>query len=232
MSEDVRSFGVEAPYAWGVRGVLWGSLAVFLLAAVLLIAAQFSLLDSGALMVAFELIFALPALALLARKQLSLRALGVQGFPFADLMVGVAVMFGVYLVILLHNLMLVFFDVMPQGEYMMALFDMDLNLPLLGLVIVVIAPITEELFFRSFVYGGLEDKLGWKKAALVSSLFFGAAHMQLVAFIPTALMGLVFAYLYHRSKSVLPGMLLHFMINGFSFTTIWLLTTFGDRLAL
>lgn len=227
---SVETASQEPPHPWGVREVIWGSIATFLLAAVLLIATQFLDFGSSALMIVFELIFAIPALVLLWRKKVSWHSLGLRPFPFADLLIGVAIMFAVYLVILLHNMTLAFFDIMPQGEYMLALFETDLNLWLLGSVIVLIAPITEELFFRSFVYSGLAENLGWKKAALISALFFGAAHMQLVSFIPTFLLGLVFAYLYHRSKSVFPGMLLHFLVNGFSFTMIALITQFADQL--
>ena len=156
----------------------------------------------------------------------------MRGFDFADLLVGISLLFIAYIVIFVHNLGLFFFDIAPQGEYIAQLFDLDINLWVLGIAIVIVAPISEEIFFRSFLYTGLEKRFGWKKAVLISALFFGAAHMQLVAFIPTFLMGLVLAYIYQRSKSIWPSIIIHFVVNGFGFSMIYLLVTFGDQLAL
>ena len=50
-------------------------------------------------------------------------------------------------------------------------------------------------------------------AALIRD--FAAAHLDLVALIPTFILGCVLAYVYHRSNSVWPGVILHFLVNAF-----------------
>lgn len=76
------------------------------------------------------------------------------------------------------------------------------------------APFAEELFFRGFFFQGLRQKYGWNRAALFSSLLFGAAHGQLAALLPTFLLGYVLAFIYQRSNSIWPGIILHFLINS------------------
>ena len=234
MNEEIY---IEAPEeilarSWGLPEVIYAVIAMLLISTGTVLAATYWEIKTNALMVIYELMYLLPVVVVMLLKKAPWDSLGLKRFPFVDLLVGFGIMFGAYIVIFIHNLTLVYFDVAPQGEYIAELFGLDLNLWVLGIVIVIIAPVSEEIFFRSFVYGGLEAKFGWKKAAFISAFIFGAAHMQLVSFIPTFLMGFVFAYLYRRSKSVIPGMILHFMVNGFGFTMILLLTLFGDSLPM
>ncbi len=80
----------------------------------------------------------------------------------------------------------------------------------------VIAPIAEELFFRGFVYGGLRGRIGTLGAMLVSTVFFTALHFTLDQFIPIFALGLILAWLYERTGSLYPGMLLHSSNNAIS----------------
>jgi membrane protease YdiL (CAAX protease family) len=80
----------------------------------------------------------------------------------------------------------------------------------------VIAPIAEETFFRGFVYGGLRGRIGSLGAMLVSTLFFTALHFTLDQFIPIFALGLTLAWLYERTGSLYPGMLLHASNNAIS----------------
>ena len=80
----------------------------------------------------------------------------------------------------------------------------------------VIAPIAEEIFFRGFVYGGLRGRIGTLGAMLVSTLFFTALHFTLDQFIPIFALGLLLAWLYERTGSLYPGMLLHSSNNAIS----------------
>jgi membrane protease YdiL (CAAX protease family) len=217
---------------WGAPEVIYGILAMILLSGGMLLAVNYWGVKSNAILVLYELAYLLPVVVLLLLKKIPLAELGLRKFAFSELLVGVSLLFLAYLVILLHNLTLVFFGIAPQGEYIAEVFNMDVNIWVLGLAIVVIAPLAEEIFFRSFVYAGLEAHFGWQKAVLISALLFGVAHMQLVAFIPTTLMGLVLAYLYHRSRSVWPSIILHATVNGFGFTMIYLLINFSEQLSL
>ena len=72
----------------------------------------------------------------------------------------------------------------------------------------------EEMFFRGFMFKGFRQRYGVKVALIVSSLMFALSHFQLAAFLPTFLLGGTLAYVYHRTDSLFPGMILHFLINA------------------
>ena len=76
------------------------------------------------------------------------------------------------------------------------------------LLVCVLVPIGEEMFFRGFVYGTLR-RWGVAAAAVLSALFFAVVHQQIVHFLPIALLGLVLAVLYERTGSLLPAMIVH-----------------------
>ncbi len=76
-----------------------------------------------------------------------------------------------------------------------------------------VAPVSEELFFRGFVHRGLVRVVGARPlAALASALWFGILHPS-GAFVPVFLMGLAAALLLDRTGSLLPGILLHVAYN-------------------
>lgn len=91
--------------------------------------------------------------------------------------------------------------------------------PLLGLMLAgaVLAPLAEELFFRGVVYGALR-RHGVLLATLVSALLFGLAHGISVLLPATALIGVVNALLYERSKSIWPSVVAHAVNNAILFT--------------
>ena len=84
-----------------------------------------------------------------------------------------------------------------------------------------VAPITEELFFRGFVFGVLREKIGIGAARSRPALVFGIVH---VAGSPVETVGVLFilgvllCLLYERTGSLLPCIALHALNNGISFT--------------
>ena len=112
---------------------------------------------------------------------------------------------------------------LPQSmENMEAGYEELLKYPMILLVLVIclMPAIGEELFFRGLLFGSWKFRLGPVKAMLLSSLIFGAFHMSLVKLLPTALLGLCFAYITRKSESIYPGMVLHFFNNFLAFLTM------------
>jgi hypothetical protein len=70
------------------------------------------------------------------------------------------------------------------------------------------------VFFRGFVFAGLRQRHGWKKATLISSALFAVIHVTPTAMIPVFILGFIFAYLYHRSHSLWPAVLMHVSTNA------------------
>ncbi len=76
----------------------------------------------------------------------------------------------------------------------------------------VLAPILEELFWRMGVFGSL-SKYNTVAAALISSLMFAMLHQGQAGLISAFIAGVLYCYLYFRSGSLIPCILLHVTNN-------------------
>ena len=84
-----------------------------------------------------------------------------------------------------------------------------------------VAPITEELFFRGFVFGVLREKIGIWGGALATGVVFGMVHVagspiETVGVL--VILGVLLCLLYVKTGSLLPCIALHALNNGISFT--------------
>jgi membrane protease YdiL (CAAX protease family) len=82
------------------------------------------------------------------------------------------------------------------------------------LAVAVIAPFAEEIVFRGFIYGGLRARFGVAVATISSTLFFTALHFSIEQFIPIFVLGLFLAWLYEKTGSLYPGIILHATNNA------------------
>jgi membrane protease YdiL (CAAX protease family) len=94
----------------------------------------------------------------------------------------------------------------------------------------ILAPVAEEIFFRGFLYGGLRARIGPIGAMMVSTVFFSALHFSLDAFVPILVLGLCLAWLYERTGSLYPGMLLHAMNNAVAVIVLLIIQMLGIKL--
>lgn len=81
---------------------------------------------------------------------------------------------------------------------------------------VVIAPFSEEVFFRGFLYTSLRNKMPYLPAALLGGFFFGLVHFDLPRFIPIALLGFLLCRFYEKYKNIYLNTIIHMAFNGFS----------------
>jgi membrane protease YdiL (CAAX protease family) len=81
-------------------------------------------------------------------------------------------------------------------------------------IVVVVAPIAEELLFRGVGYGLLE-RFGRVTAILLVGLAFALTHGLVAGFPVIAVFGTGLAYLRARTESIYPCMLLHASFNAF-----------------
>ena len=99
--------------------------------------------------------------------------------------------------------------------------------------LVVLPPIIEEIMIRGFLYSGLRSKLPKLTAAIVASILFGIAHLQLgfgapplwIAAIDTAILSLFLIYLREKTGSIWAGMVVHAIKNGLAFTFLFVMGT-------
>lgn len=90
-------------------------------------------------------------------------------------------------------------------------------LVMLGLFMIIAAPIGEELFFRGVVFGTLRRLMGFWPSALLSAAAFGTAHMILAAIPPVFVLGVALAWMYERSGSIRPPIAVHMIHNTLVF---------------
>jgi uncharacterized protein len=80
---------------------------------------------------------------------------------------------------------------------------------------ILFAPVFEELIFRGVLYGTLRTRLAWPLAAVGSALVFAVAHGYGAAgFASVLLSGILWAWVYERTGSLLPSMLAHAVNNA------------------
>jgi membrane protease YdiL (CAAX protease family) len=93
-----------------------------------------------------------------------------------------------------------------------------------GVLIVVAAPIAEEIFFRGFIFGGMRSRLPFLGAAVISAVIFGAFHFtgtgSLTVLPQLAALGLAQAWLYERSGSIYPTIAVHMANNALAFALL------------
>lgn len=78
-----------------------------------------------------------------------------------------------------------------------------------------ISPIYEEILYRGFLYRWLRSKWGLKAGLFLSSFIFMIVHIPTYNVLPvTFVSGLLFAWTYEKTKSVLPGMIIHGTFNA------------------
>ena len=81
------------------------------------------------------------------------------------------------------------------------------------LFVAVLGPIIEEIFFRGFAYKAFRVRWGVRGALMGSALIFSALHMNLIAFLPIFVLGILLAYLYEKTGSLVPSMAVHVTHN-------------------
>lgn len=81
------------------------------------------------------------------------------------------------------------------------------------LLVGVLSPIAEELVFRGVLFGWLRRHVGFWGAGVFSALVFAGAHGIPDIILPTAILGLLFAWIYERTGSLWPAMLAHVAHN-------------------
>jgi membrane protease YdiL (CAAX protease family) len=90
------------------------------------------------------------------------------------------------------------------------------TLPLQILLIVIAAPVSEEVCFRGMLFGGLRERLPRLGAALICGLIFGGLHALtgISAVPPLIAFGFILALLYEKTGSIVPGIILHMLNNS------------------
>ena len=89
-----------------------------------------------------------------------------------------------------------------------------------------LVPLTEELVFRGLLFRWLRQRLAFWPAAFISGAAFGLAHIRVDQMVIAGLLGLPLAWLYERSRSLAPAIVMHQAYNSLvlmlTFAIVWL----------
>ncbi|MDZ4803454.1 MAG: type II CAAX endopeptidase family protein [Candidatus Eisenbacteria bacterium] len=113
------------------------------------------------------------------------------------------------------------FRLLPPPDFIVQIFKQLLGseapLVLSAIFLVVIAPVTEEFFFRGVLQRSLSIRYGPNKAILYSGLLFGIMHVLPWQVVPAVILGTLFAFWRERTGSLWPPLIAHAITNGTSF---------------
>ena len=163
---------------------------------------------------------------ILQKYQLGWRALGLKKFRFwraARLIVGFYILFSI-LIYGIFALISAYVPAINVAQTQQTGFNNahgPIELAAGFIVIVLLAPILEEMFFRGLLYPALTKRFNLIGGAIISSAIFGLLHFQANISIYTFVLGLFLCYLYYKLKSTVPGMALHMLNNLIAFLILF-----------
>ncbi len=106
----------------------------------------------------------------------------------------------------------------PEKQPVVELFLKEENTAFLAYTTIFAAglgPVVEELFFRGFLYGALKKNIGIFWSVLITAALFAALHTNIVGFLPIMVLGVVLAYIYEKTGTLIPSITVH-VIHNFS----------------
>ena len=112
-----------------------------------------------------------------------------------------------------YGLELVGFPVEEQAWIEELLSRRDVLIRMLPWILVVI-PLSEEVFFRGYVYRFLAERAGFPAGFLASSVLFSLVHFHLSGFLIYLAVGCAFALVYARASNLLAPVVAHVTYNA------------------
>jgi membrane protease YdiL (CAAX protease family) len=103
----------------------------------------------------------------------------------------------------------------PLARWQQAMFDQMMSNGLAAVVTgCVIAPVLEEMLFRGIILRSFLHRYSRRDAILASAFLFGLAHLNIYQFAVGVGLGIILGWLYERTRSLWPCILLHSSYNS------------------
>lgn len=143
----------------------------------------------------------------------TLKSLGVPGDLRKNLKYTLIGLFGIFATLLIVGIAASLLGINDQEK----ILDKVLDLPLIILVFAfLLAPITEELFFRGMMVQKILERSNPIIAIILSSVVFSLVHFSyesLVEILGVFFIGLILGSIYVKAKSLTPCILIHMIYN-------------------
>ena len=84
----------------------------------------------------------------------------------------------------------------------------------LTIFVSILGPIIEEIFFRGFLYNAVKKRFGVLLGVLLSGALFSMLHTNIVGFLPIMILGVLMAFLYETTGSLIAPIAVHIVHNS------------------
>ncbi|MFA5500883.1 MAG: CPBP family intramembrane glutamic endopeptidase [Candidatus Omnitrophota bacterium] len=118
----------------------------------------------------------------------------------------------------------------PERQPVVELFLKEKNAAFLmysSLFAAILGPFIEELFFRGFMYGALKKYAGALWSAVITAAIFAALHTHIVGFFPIFALGILLAYLYEKTGTLVSSITVHITHNLSMLSLVFLVKQVG-----
>ena len=155
------------------------------------------------------------------RKRVNSAVLGTYNFNFGNwkmlLMLSVAV------IAIQLGIISPICDQLPMTEFMKEiLLGIGKHKGVFSYIMIVIAaPILEELIFRGIILDGLLRKYSPIKSIIISSVLFGIMHLNPWQFVAAFIIGLFTGWIYYRTQKLTLTIWIHMVNNLFAFISMY-----------
>ncbi|WP_203334828.1 CPBP family intramembrane glutamic endopeptidase [Planococcus beigongshangi] len=103
----------------------------------------------------------------------------------------------------------------PGSENTSTLVTIAEVAPVAIFAVVLFGPIMEELVFRRVIFGTLNQVTNFWIATAISALVFAVVHWEFVHLLLYFTTGLILAFLYQKTKSIIAPIIAHMLLNGY-----------------
>ena len=216
------------PPGWGILDALVVFTAAFVVGVIL--ALPFTRLPCGPQAVGIQAILELSLLASVVFwvryvRHSPTRALGAPRRPWGDSGIGLAagvglvIVTGLWVTVVVQAWRLVFgFDPTPPDQVADCIRGAAVAVN--GFVIVVLAPLGEEFFFRGFLYRALRRRFAVVASVAISALAFSTIHFSPFLILALLPVGAGLALLFELRQSLLPPLVAHATFNLIGFLVL------------
>jgi membrane protease YdiL (CAAX protease family) len=134
-------------------------------------------------------------------------------------------LFVAYGLVILYGLFVELFglDLLEPGQQIPdESYDSAAVIAAMGFLVVLGAPVAEEVLFRGFIFAKLRMHMPFVVAAAISGGVFSLAHLDLGLILPFTLVGMLLAYVYERTGTLWGSIGVHFCFNTITFLVLLL----------
>ncbi|OIO32555.1 MAG: hypothetical protein AUJ70_05220 [Candidatus Omnitrophica bacterium CG1_02_40_15] len=154
------------------------------------------------------------------REKLSSLGIAFESF-YKNVLSGIAAyIFIMPILILVLIVSMLFLDAIGYKPPTQPVFDMFFEekrssvILFLTIFVSIFGPIIEEIFFRGFLYNAVKKRFGALLGMLLSGALFSVLHTNIVGFLPIMILGVLMAFLYEITGSLIASISIHILHNS------------------